>query len=109
MQGYWKSPKLTFFSDGNIQAGWDATLERYRKRYQAKDREMGKLSFADLQIKLLGPEHALVRGRFKLIQSKGTPQGIFTLVLERTPDGWHIIHDHTSAAPPAAKEPSTAQ
>jgi ketosteroid isomerase-like protein len=27
-----------------------------------------------------------------------TPHGRFTLVFRKFPDGWKIIHDHTSAA-----------
>ena len=44
MSGYWKSPELTFFG-AEKTSGWQATLERYRKRYQAGGREMGKLGF----------------------------------------------------------------
>jgi ketosteroid isomerase-like protein len=25
------------------------------------------------------------------------PHGVFTLILKKFPDGWKIIHDHTSA------------
>src|SRR6185436_39177 len=31
MEGYWKSPDLSFFSAGRKVLGWDATLDRYRK------------------------------------------------------------------------------
>src|SRR5262245_59856048 len=34
MAGYWKSDDLTFFSGKDVTKGWDATLERYKKRYQ---------------------------------------------------------------------------
>jgi len=27
-----------------------------------------------------------------------TPHGLFTLVFRKFPDGWKIIHDHTSSA-----------
>src|SRR5258706_5206661 len=53
MAGYWRSPKLTFFSGGRRTAGWDATIERYRKTYQAEGKEMGKLQFSDLDIQSL--------------------------------------------------------
>jgi ketosteroid isomerase-like protein len=26
-----------------------------------------------------------------------TPHGLFTLVFKRMPNGWKIVHDHTSA------------
>jgi ketosteroid isomerase-like protein len=96
MEGYWQSPELSFFSGNNKTAGWQATLERYRKKYQGEKKEMGKLSFKELGVELLGTEHALVRGRFVLQMKAESPTGIFTLILKKTPAGWKIIHDHTS-------------
>ncbi len=99
MAGYWKSPQLTFFSGADISLGWDATLERYRLRYQGEGKEMGKLVFSDLRIEQLGPESAFVRGAWKLAMSDGkTPHGLFTLIFRKFPDGWKIVHDHTSTA-----------
>jgi len=99
MAGYWNSPELTFFSGAQIYSGWQSTLERYRKTYQSEGREMGKLEFSDLKIEALAPDAALVRGAWHLTMSDGkTPHGWFTLVFRKFPDGWKIIHDHTSAA-----------
>ncbi len=97
MAGYWKSDHLTFISGSEQTQGWQATLERYRKRYQAKDSEMGQLRFSELKIESLGPDAALVRGRFQLERSKDKPSGRFTLIFRRFPEGWRIIHDHTSS------------
>jgi ketosteroid isomerase-like protein len=98
MTGYWHSDKLTFFSGKDVTSGWQATLDRYRKRYQAEGRDkMGTLSFSDLRIELLGPDSAFVRGRWKLITSKEPLGGLFTLIFKRMPEGWRIVHDHTSA------------
>lgn len=98
MEGYWKSPDLTFFSSGRKLSGWEATLERYRKTYQSGGAEMGRLEFPDLDITRLGPSSALVRGRWKLTMSDGRqPGGIYTLIFRKFRDGWKIIHDHTSS------------
>lgn len=99
MQGYWRSPKLTFYSSGGKRAGYDAVLERYRKTYQAEGKEMGKLAFGDLVIELLGKKAAFVRGRYELTLSDGKKMsGSYTLVLRSfKKNGWKIIHDHTSA------------
>src|SRR5437899_6906193 len=32
MQGYWRSPDLTFYSGGTVTKGWEPTLQRYRQR-----------------------------------------------------------------------------
>ena len=97
MAGYWKSDKLSFFSGNKKTTGWDATFERYRKTYQAEGKEMGKLTFDELSIELLSGDHAVVRGRFRLELSKESPTGIFTLIVRKLPEGWRIVHDHTSS------------
>lgn len=99
MRGYWNSPELTFFSGANEAHGWQAALERYRKTYQAEGREMGRLDFSNLRIEELAPDAAFVRGEWHLTMSNGkTPHGLFTLIFRKFPDGWKIVHDHTSAA-----------
>jgi ketosteroid isomerase-like protein len=99
MAGYWNSPELTFFSGAKENHGWQATIDRYRATYSSPGHEMGKLEFSDLRIEMLGPEGAFVRGAWLLTMSNGkTPHGVFTLVFRRFPEGWKIVHDHTSAA-----------
>jgi ketosteroid isomerase-like protein len=96
MAGYWKSPDLTFFSGAEETQGWQPTLERYRRSYQAEGHAMGTLSFSDLKIDVLGADAAFVRGRFQLVTPDGKqPHGVFTLIFRRFPEGWRIVHDHT--------------
>lgn len=96
MQTYWRSDDLRFYSGGTVTSGWQATLDRYRKRYLAEGKEMGKLTFTDLDVQVLGPDAALARARWKLTMANESPEGLFTLVLRHFPDGWKIVHDHTS-------------
>jgi uncharacterized protein (TIGR02246 family) len=99
MAGYWKSEKLTFFSGSNQRNGWQAALDRYRATYASPGHEMGKLEFSLLRIEMLGSDAAFVRGAWQLTMSDGkTPHGLFTLIFRRFPEGWRIVHDHTSAA-----------
>jgi beta-aspartyl-peptidase (threonine type) len=99
MAGYWRSPELVFCSGATVTKGWDATLERYRKRYQAEGREMGRLTFDAIEVMALGEDAAFARGAYRLRLRDGSePNGLFTLVLRRFPDGFRIVHDHTSAA-----------
>ena len=96
MAGYWNSPDLTFFSGGTETQGWQSTLDRYRKKYQSAGAEMGKLEFSNLQVEMLGPQAAFVRGKFLLTLSNGKqPHGLFTLIFREFPEGWRIIHDHS--------------
>jgi ketosteroid isomerase-like protein len=97
MEGYWRSPKLTFFSGGTQISGWRAILERYRLRYQGGESGMGQLAFSDLKIEKLGGRNALVRGRWRLQVANSEASGLFTLIFRRFPEGWKIIHDHTSS------------
>ncbi|MBZ5569720.1 MAG: DUF4440 domain-containing protein [Acidobacteriia bacterium] len=97
MAGYWKSPELSFISGADETRGWQPTLERYRKKYQGEGKDMGKLDFFDLRVEMLAPDAAFVRGHWHLKMKNGEePAGLFTLILRKFPDGWKIIHDHTS-------------
>lgn len=99
MSGYWNSPNLTFFSGAEQHDGWQSTMDRYLATYGSPGREMGTLDFSNLRIEVPCQQFAFVRGAWKLTMSHGTPpHGIFTLVLQKFPDGWKIVHDHTSAA-----------
>jgi uncharacterized protein (TIGR02246 family) len=97
-KGYWESPKLVFQAGGERSDGWEAMRARYRKRYQSEGRAMGRLAFTGVEVEVLGDDAAFARGRWKLELPDGTrPGGLFTLILRRLPQGWRIVHDHTSA------------
>ncbi|HWE35681.1 MAG TPA: nuclear transport factor 2 family protein [Isosphaeraceae bacterium] len=98
LDGYWKSPKVVFQSGGDRFEGWEAMRDRYHKSYKAEGRAMGKLAFRDLEIEPLGPDAAFARARWELTLPDGSrPGGLFTLILRKFPEGWKIVHDHTSA------------
>jgi uncharacterized protein (TIGR02246 family) len=99
MSGYWNSPDLTFFSGGRENHGWQQAFDHYRAAYTSPGHDMGKLEFANLRVESLGPDAAFVRGEYHLTMPDGkTPHGLFTLILRKFPDGWKIIHDHSSSA-----------
>jgi uncharacterized protein (TIGR02246 family) len=93
--GYWHSPELTFSGSAGVSRGWDGVLARYKKNYPDRA-AMGQLDFSDLELRFLGPDAALVLGRWHLKREKDDIGGVFSLVWQRFPDGWKIIHDHTS-------------
>ena len=96
LEGYWHSPELTFSGSNGVARGWDAVLARYKKSYPDRA-AMGQLTFSDLEFRFLGPDAALVLGKWHLQREKDELGGVFTLVWQRFPEGWKIIHDHTSA------------
>jgi len=102
LQGYWRSPELTFSGTGGIARGWEGVLARYKEHYPNRE-AMGQLEFSGLETRFLGQDAALVLGHWHLARQKGDVGGVFSLVFERFPEGWRIIHDHTSEVPAAAK------
>ena len=100
MQGYKDSPDTTFIGK-SVEHGYAPILERYKKAYPSKD-AMGTLDFSDLDVRSLDPNYAVVTGKFHLARSAaagGDANGIFSLVWERTHQGWKIILDHSSTTP----------
>jgi len=60
---------------------------------------MGTLAFSDLEVKPIEARSAIVLGRWKLTRAKDQPRGRFTLLFRHFPEGWRIVHDHTSSMP----------
>ena len=97
MNGYWKSDSLIFTSGGNIRRGWNKTFEKYTTTYNSKEK-MGVLKFSELEYHLLSSDAVWVLGHWELTRNGDHPHGVFSLVLKKFPDGWKIVHDHTSSS-----------
>ncbi len=95
MEGYARSEATEFVSGDRLTRGWQTVRDRYKKKYNSRE-AMGTLAFSGTKITPLGPDAALVIGRWKLARKSDKPHGIFTLIFRRTPAGWRIVHDHTS-------------
>ena len=96
MAGYWSSPDLIFTSGGQVSRGWEPTLEKYRETYGGGKASMGRLSFDEIEVRLLGPETAWVLGRWQLEREGASSGGVFTLIFRQISGRWVIVHDHTS-------------
>lgn len=97
MKGYWNSEKTSFVSGGTMTQGYQEVLGRYKKKYGTREK-MGSLRFEDLTIRTMSNTAAVASGVWRLTRVSDAPWGRFTLVLEKKPEGWRIVYDHTSTA-----------
>jgi uncharacterized protein (TIGR02246 family) len=99
MNGYARSASTVFVSEDEVRRGWETVRDRYRIKYSDRAK-MGTLSFSEIEVTTLSPDAAVVLGRWGLKRANDEPHGRFTLIFKRLPEGWRIVQDHTSAAPP---------
>jgi uncharacterized protein (TIGR02246 family) len=98
---YKNSPDILFMGR-TIQHGYAQMLTHYKAAYASREK-MGTLSFTQLEVQPLDERIATVTGNFHLertIAGGSNADGYFLLVVERTPGGWKIVRDDTTALPP---------
>jgi beta-aspartyl-peptidase (threonine type) len=95
MNGYARSAATEFIAGDKLTRGWQTVRDRYWKKYDSREK-MGTLTFSELNITRVSNDAALVIGRWGLVRKQDKPHGRFTLLFRRTPEGWRIVHDHTS-------------
>ena len=95
--GYYKNSDETTCVSASVYKGYKDISQRYLTAYPTAE-NMGTLTTSHLDIHALSPTIATVVGEWSLaIKSSSAPQhGMFTLVWEKTKDGWKIVLDHTS-------------
>jgi ketosteroid isomerase-like protein len=95
--GYKDSPD-TLFITHQISRGYAGLLDQYKRDYPTRA-AMGTLAFSELEVRPLDENYAVCIGKYHLERGKkdgGNAGGIFSLVFEKTTDGWKIIIDHTT-------------
>lgn len=95
MNGYARGDATEFMGGDSLTRGWQTVHDRYAKKYDTPEK-MGTLTFSEIDVKLLSVDAALVTGRWQLRRKDDEPHGRFTLVFRKLPEGWRIVHDHTS-------------
>lgn len=96
MKGYWQSDSLRFIGKSDVQYGWNATLQNYRKSYPDKD-AMGNLIFEVISLEGTGDNNAFMIGRWKLdYPAKPSAAGHFTLLYKKINGKWLVVTDHSS-------------
>jgi ketosteroid isomerase-like protein len=99
MEDYARDSLTSFMGTRAPVYGWTTIRDRYAPGFQPGARR-DSLRFERFAVRPLSPTLALVTARFILHRGDSvTSSGPFTLVMERRPDGWKILHDHTSTDP----------
>ncbi len=96
---YWyrRGAETTFIGSGGLLHGWEAIRLRYAPLFEP-GAVRDSLRFEGLETRSLGAGRGLATARYVLFSGDSTTStGVFTLVLEDTPGGWRIVHDHSSA------------
>ena len=97
VRAYKDSPDIIFISH-QVNRGFAGLLDQYRRDYPSKA-AMGNLSFSGLEVHSLDDRFAVCIGKYDLDRGKkdgGHSEGLFSLILEKTEQGWKIVVDHTT-------------
>jgi ketosteroid isomerase-like protein len=95
--GYKNSPN-TIFMGAQISRGYAQMVDDYKRSYP-NQAAMGTIEFSELEAYALSDTFAVCIGKYHLDRSKkqgGPADGQFSMVLEKTADGWKIVLDHTT-------------
>lgn len=96
---YARESTTTFVDGRRARHGFDFIRENYAPRF-APNARRDSLHFEEVEVRRLSPMLALVTARYILERSgTTTASGPFTLVMEQRPEGWRILHDHSSSDP----------
>ncbi|MGP8260707.1 MAG: YybH family protein [Acidobacteriaceae bacterium] len=97
VKGYKNSPE-TVFMGKQVLEGYAQILADFKHNYPTAA-SMGELTFSELEVHPLGERYAVCLGKYHLERPKkegGGADGSFSMVLEKTDQGWKIVLDHTT-------------
>ena len=104
MTGF-QNPGVVFVSGGKFQDGWQGTLDHYIRDYGASPTARGTLHFYAMKVDILGPDAAMLVGRYRLKRGERLTEGVNTRLFRKIRRRWLISVNHVSAydvAPPTA-------
>ncbi|GAC1433438.1 MAG: hypothetical protein NVSMB62_29700 [Acidobacteriaceae bacterium] len=97
VQAYKDSPE-TLFIGRQVSKGYAEILAEYKHDYPNRT-AMGNLGYSELEVHSFSDSFAACVGHYHLDRSKkegGSADGLFSVVLQKTDDGWKIVVDHTT-------------
>ncbi len=98
LSGYKNGGDLLFIADGKVTRGFDQLQLDYRRNYATKE-SMGVLTFSELEPHVVSENFGVVIGKYHIDRNKkmgGPGDGMFSLLFEKTDQGWKIVVAHTT-------------
>lgn len=90
------APSATAMGRTGLVHGPNGIGDQMRAGFWKTGRPDQMLNYDHLEIRPLGPDHALATGQYILSGAgKSDRTGWFTTIWERTSTGWRMIHDHS--------------
>lgn len=87
----------TFIAGGHLRRGFDFIRRNYAPWF-APGAARDSLRFEEFDVRPISDGFVLVTARFILYRNGTTSaSGPFTLLMEHRPEGWKILHDHSSS------------
>lgn len=98
MDMYVRSPRISSVNDERIVRGWNDLNRQTREAVSAQGSFF--LRLGEIDVTPMGTDHALAVApmtmEYRTECGPAQLPGSMTLALERTPDGWKILHEHYS-------------
>lgn len=86
----------TTMGPNGLVRGVNAIGDQMEKGFWRSGRPIQMLHYEHLEIRPLGPDHALVTGKYVLTGGgRADRTGWFTTIWARTKNGWRMVHDHS--------------
>ena len=91
------SDTIRFMTRSGPIVGKTGTAASLEKSFFRDGKPMQQLRFEQINVRMLGREHAMVIGRF-ILSGGERPEasGWFTTIWAKEKGGWKIVHDHSS-------------
>jgi uncharacterized protein (TIGR02246 family) len=87
----------TFMTGNGPLTGRERVGESLARSFWRDGKPTQRLAFDRLSVRPLGPDHALLTGRFTLTGGgEADKSGWFSVTWANTAAGWRILHDHSS-------------
>jgi len=92
MRGYVNSAGVVYIEDAIVTAGWGPLRKSFEKEISSAG-EMGRLTFADLNVRMTTDNVATVVGKYSLARSQSSESGVVSIVMNQVEGRWRISQE----------------